>query len=113
MKKLLAALIFLPAISFATCDKIKGDWLGKTNMTGTQKTYAIDVDSKYIGVTELEIGRAVRTIWSSYRVVDCQMEFLMWNTDNGNANVILNLTNESGMGFIDDAKGRHFLEITK
>lgn len=116
MKKFLVLLALCPSMVFAKCDNVDGDWLGRSLVSGNQKTYAISINEQFkdiISVTELEPERATRTINSSYRLVDCQMEFLLHNTDNGHASVIMNFTNNKGYGFLDDNKGRHFLEFTR
>lgn len=115
MKKLLAVLLVVPSLATAKCDNIKGEWIGKSVIDNTIKPYSVDIGSykDVISVTELQPERAELTIRSTYRINDCQMEFLMWNTERGNASVILNFTNQVANGFIDDNKGRHFLELTR
>ena len=108
MKKLLTALLLLPALSVANCDKLTGAWVGKSD----NKPYAVNVNKDYISVTELEPERSPLSLNSYYRVEDCKMEFVLYR-EKEVVSVTIDFTNNSGIGYVDDHTGRHLIELVR
>ena len=110
MKKLLSILLLflIPVIAFAKCDNLIGDWVAKSE----SKAFSISVSKPYVSVTELEPERATLTLNSTYWIDNCRMQFRLWR-EKDIADLAINFTNNAGIGYLDDATGRHLIEITR